>query len=90
MPGCRSSRRAGFSTISPLRGRPRPRRLFGCLGLAAGGGRSRARIAVPSRAMWPIRQPPSRASTSAACARSGNAPAANSAKARLNVASLGT
>lgn len=35
-------------------------------------------------------RPPSRAGTSAACARSGNAPAANSAKARLNVASLGT
>ena len=42
MLGCVASRRVGFSTISPLRGRPRPRRFSGRLGLGASGGRSRA------------------------------------------------
>jgi hypothetical protein len=90
--GCSAKRRGGLvaaGQASLLRGRPRFWRLAGFACRTSRGGRSRAGMALLSRAMWPISRAAWLASITAACARSGNVDAANAANARLNVASLG-
>ncbi len=90
MPAWRSSRRGSFFAIAaPFFGRPRLR--FAVLGAGAGvTGFSRASMAVASREMCPTRRSLWVLLIRASCTRLGKALAANSAKAREKVLSLGT
>ncbi len=92
MPRWRSIRLGGGGgRSSPLRGRPRLRLGFGSgAGLSDFAGFSRASIAVLSREICPTKRSEWMSWISASCNRDGKALAANSAKARENVDSLGT
>jgi len=91
MPAWRSSRRGSFFAAgSPFFGRPRLR--FDILGAGCAGltGFSRASMAVASREMCPTRRFLWVLSIKASWTRPGKPLAANSAKAREKVLSLGT
>src|ERR1022692_3237835 len=81
----------GAGRFSPLRGRPRLCLGFGFgAGLSDFAGFSRASIAVLSREICPTRRSACLSWINASCNRDGKALLLNSAKARENVASLGT
>ena len=79
-----------FDRSSPLRGRPRLRRSFGSSAFGFAAGFSRASIAVASREMCSTRWPSIVRAISVSCRRLARPLSANSAKARENVASLGS
>src|SRR5215472_16416837 len=88
MPSCCASRRGSLcGRCSPLRGRPGL--YFAVSGAAGFTGLSRASIAVLSREICPTTRSLWVCAISASCTFEGSALAANSAKARENVASLG-
>ena len=88
---CFSMRRSCFSGRgSSFFGRPRFLAGAGVSPCCGRSGFSRLSMAVESRAICPTSRSPWVCRTSASCSRVGSSLAANSAKARENVASLGT
>ena len=82
---CRWRRLNSLGRCSPFGGRP-ARRFGFAAGDALGAGFSRPAMAVESLETCPAKW----LSSNASCKRPGRSPSANSAKARENVASLGT